>query len=53
MDTCAIEACGQDAVDECEVCGMTFCRKHGKKEEHICFDCKAKEENTGDDVELF
>ncbi len=54
MDECQIAACGDPAVDECEACGMPFCRKHGKKEEHICGDCKAKEESSGEgDVDLF
>jgi len=53
MDTCAIGTCGEGAVDECEVCGVNFCRKHGNKEDHLCFDCKIKEESPGEDIELF
>ena len=54
MDECQIGGtCGDPAVDECEACGQPFCKKHGKKEEHLCGDCRAKEESTGEDVELF
>jgi len=54
MDICAIdETCGKDAVGECEVCGMFFCRQHGNREEGICVKCREAEESSGEDVELF